>query len=314
MTEIGKYPQPILAIRCLTYNHGKYIRQCLEGFVMQKTTFPFIAIVHDDASTDDTPEIIKEYEKNYPNIVKPIYEVENQYSKRNGSIDKCLEEATPESVKYIAICEGDDYWTDPFKLQKQIDFLENNPEYTMCFHNAIEHYEKNIGGKNIKDKIFSRISDKDYTGTSLLRHWIVPTASIVYRKSILDTDIYKRSTANKNFIYGDILLILSCAERGKVRGISDIMSVYRRHEGGVTIINEHTDITDNLVIHYLDIPYYFGKHYETIVKEKVVFALLREWRLSKIKNKSYLIKSFRYSPLLTIKVIIELLAKKCHTI
>lgn len=305
----------LVAINCLTYNHEPYIRQCLEGFVTQKTKFRFVAIVHDDASTDNTAKIVREYADKYPDIIKPIFETVNQYSKKDGSLDRIIKQAINETnCKYIAVCEGDDYWTDPFKLQKQIDFLENNPEYTMCFHNAIEHYEKNIGGENIKDKIFSRISDKDYTGTSLLRHWIVPTASIVYRKSILDTDIYKRSIANKNFIYGDILLILSCAERGKVRGISDIMSVYRRHEGGVTIINEHTDITDNLVIHYLDIPYYFGKHYETIVKEKVVFALLREWRLSKIKNKSYLIKSFRYSPLLTIKVIIELLAKKCHTI
>lgn len=305
----------LVAINCLTYNHEPYIRQCLEGFVTQKTKFRFVAIVHDDASTDNTAKIVREYADKYPDIIKPIFETVNQYSKKDGSLDRIIKQAINETnCKYIAVCEGDDYWTDPFKLQKQIDFLENNPEYTMCFHNAIEHYEKNIGGENIKDKIFSRISDKDYTGTSLLRHWIVPTASIVYRKSILDTDIYKRSIANKNFIYGDILLILSCAERGKIRGISDIMSVYRRHEGGVTIINEHTDITDNLVKHYLDIPYYFGKYYETVVKEKVVFALLREWRLSKIKNKSYLIKSFRYSPLLTIKVIIELLAKKCHNI
>lgn len=305
----------LVAINCLTYNHESYIRQCLEGFVTQKTKFRFVAIVHDDASTDNTAKIVREYADKYPDIIKPIFETVNQYSKKDGSLDRIIKQAINETnCKYIAVCEGDDYWTDPFKLQKQIDFLENNPEYTMCFHNAIEHYEKNIGGENIKDKIFSRISDKDYTGTSLLRHWIVPTASIVYRKSILDTDIYKRSIANKNFIYGDILLILSCAERGKIRGISDIMSVYRRHEGGVTIINEHTDITDNLVKHYLDIPYYFGKYYETVVKEKVVFALLREWRLSKIKNKSYLIKSFRYSSLLTIKVIIELLAKKCHNI
>lgn len=305
----------LVAINCLTYNHEPYIRQCLEGFVTQKTKFRFVAIVHDDASTDNTAKIVREYADKYPDIIKPIFETVNQYSKKDGSLDRIIKQAINETnCKYIAVCEGDDYWTDPFKLQKQIDFLENNPEYTMCFHNAIEHYEKNIGGENIKDKIFSRISDKDYTGTSLLRHWIVPTASIVYRKSILDTDIYKRSIANKNFIYGDILLILSCAERGKIRGISDIMSVYRRHEGGVTIINEHTDITDNLVKHYLDIPYYFGKYYETVVKEKVVFALLREWRLSKIKNKSYLIKSFRYSLLLTIKVIIELLAKKCHNI
>ena len=111
--------RPLVSIHCLTFNQAPYIRQCLDGFVMQKTNFPFEAIVHDDASTDGTAEIIQEYAEKYPNIIKPILEKENQYTKIGFSgIEKLM--AEKEQGKYIAICEGDDYWTDPQKLQNQI--------------------------------------------------------------------------------------------------------------------------------------------------------------------------------------------------
>ena len=133
--------QIVVSIQCLTYNHALYIRQCLDGFVMQKTNFRFEAIVHDDASTDGTQDIIREYEKKYPDIIKPIYQKENQYSKgipgfiTNLVSSKC-------KGKYIAICEGDDYWIDPNKLQMQVDFLESHPEYSMCFHDVDIKAEK----------------------------------------------------------------------------------------------------------------------------------------------------------------------------
>ena len=116
----------IVTICCTVYNHEPYIRKCLEGFVMQKTNFRFEAIVHDDASTDNSVEIIKEFEEKYPDIIKPIYEVENQYSKHGGSLWRILNEHT--RGKYVAFCEGDDYWTDPLKLQKQVCFFKNHPE------------------------------------------------------------------------------------------------------------------------------------------------------------------------------------------
>lgn len=125
----------MVTIRCLAYNHEPYIRQCLEGFVMQKTNFRFEAIVHDDASTDGTAAIIKEYAEKYPDIIKPIFETENQYSKHDGSIRRIMNEHT--NGKYIALCEGDDYWTDPLKLQKQVNFLESHLEYTMSHTNNI---------------------------------------------------------------------------------------------------------------------------------------------------------------------------------
>lgn len=122
---------PLVSVRCITYNHEPYIAQAIDGFLMQKTDFPFEVIIHDDASTDKTADIIREYERKYPLIIKPIYQTENQYSKRNGSIAKAIDPKL--KGKYIAFCEGDDYWIDPNKLQMQVDFLEKKLEHRMCY-------------------------------------------------------------------------------------------------------------------------------------------------------------------------------------
>lgn len=124
--------KPLVIIRSLVYNHEPYLRDCLEGFVMQQTTFPFVAVVHDDCSTDNSAAIIREYAEKYPHIIKPVYETENQYSKHDGSLRRVMNEACGKyGAKYYALCEGDDYWTDPHKLQKQVDFLERNPDYIL---------------------------------------------------------------------------------------------------------------------------------------------------------------------------------------
>ena len=123
---------PLVSISCITYNQEKYIRDAIDGFLMQKTTFPVEILIHDDASTDKTANIVREYEAKYPNLIKPIYQTENQYSKRNGIIGRIQRGRA--RGKYYAMCEGDDYWTDPFKLQKQVDFMEENPQYPFCCH------------------------------------------------------------------------------------------------------------------------------------------------------------------------------------
>ena len=129
--------QPLMvSIQCITYNQERYIRDCLEGFVMQQTNFRFEAIVHDDASTDGTAAIVREYAEKYPEIIKPILETENQYSKGDGSLRRIMDGSS--KGKYIAFCEGDDYWIDPLKLQKQVDFLESHPEYSMCWTDACQ--------------------------------------------------------------------------------------------------------------------------------------------------------------------------------
>src|SRR5450759_4645946 len=122
---------PLVSVACLAYNHERYIRDAIEGFLKQRTTFPIEIIIHDDASTDCTSKIIGEYEAKYPNLIKTISQIENQYSIGNNPGIIMLEKA---NGKYIALCEGDDYWTDPCKLQKQVDFLEANEDFVLCFH------------------------------------------------------------------------------------------------------------------------------------------------------------------------------------
>ena len=126
---------PLVSIDCITYNHKQYIRDAIEGFLMQITNFPVEILIHDDASTDGTVEIIREYEKQYPWLIKPVYQTENQYSKHNSFISISKIQYGRALGKYIAFCEGDDYWTDHYKLQKQVDFLESNVWVDNCLIN-----------------------------------------------------------------------------------------------------------------------------------------------------------------------------------
>lgn len=217
---------PLVSISCLVFNHAPYLRQCLDGFVMQKTDFPFEVLIHEDASTDGSAEIVREYEQKYPDIIKPVYESENQWVKgRRGSATFNFPRA---KGKYIALCEGDDYWTDPLKLQKQIDFLEANPDYSMCFHNAENLFED--GSINP----FSFVENKDYDSNYIFSCWFIPTASTVFRTSVVSSDFYIDKVLGAKLMFGDTPMFLTCAKFGKVRGMTDFMSVYRRHEGSLS--------------------------------------------------------------------------------
>lgn len=218
----------VVVIRCITYNHIDYIQQCLEGFVMQQTTFPFVAIVHDDASTDGTAKIVSEYAEKYPDIIIPIIESENQWSKHDGSLKRIMDCACEESgAKYIAECEGDDYWTDPLKLQKQVDFLESHPDYSLCFHRAEVQNETNINVSLHSDCVTNR----EYFANDFLSDWIVPTASIIYRKDIVERVVVKHQDW---LTRGDMNLVLKCLMAGRAWGMSDAMCVYRMQMGGAS--------------------------------------------------------------------------------
>lgn len=221
--------RPLVSICCETYNHAKYVRDAIEGFLIQKTDFAFEILIHDDASTDGTQDIIKEYCAKFPDLFRPIFQNENQH----GRGIKIWGEIQFPRVrgKYIALCEGDDYWTDPLKLQRQVDFLESHPDYTLCFHNAMVHHENG----DTADHKFAQLETREYNVRENIDNWIVPTASILYRKTVLETDVYRNYLNNRNkFVVGDQPLILSCAAAGKLYGFSDVMSVYRLQQGGWT--------------------------------------------------------------------------------
>ena len=126
--------RPTVSICCITYNHAPYIRSALDGFLMQETDFAYEILIHDDASTDGTADIIREYTARYPDIIKPILREENQYSKGISNIS--IFNFPRARGEFIAMCEGDDYWTDPHKLRKQVDFLRAHPDCSLCFHSS----------------------------------------------------------------------------------------------------------------------------------------------------------------------------------
>lgn len=228
MNEIlAKDTRPLMvSIKCLAYNHESFIRQCLEGFVMQKTNFRFEAIVHDDASTDGTAAIIREYAEKYPGIIKPIYETENQYSKHDGSLRRIMNAHI--HGKYVALCEGDDYWTDPLKLQKQVDFLESHPDYTMCSHKwdiYIENekrFERDIPEDVPKDGRTYSLGDLVHGA------WYFQPLTVIYRYSALDLARYELYKPSKDITQFYLLL-----SKGKGYCLTDTMAVYRIHSGGV---------------------------------------------------------------------------------
>lgn len=213
-----------VSIRCFTYNHERFIRQCLEGVVMQKTDFRFEAIVHDDASTDNTAAVIREYAEKYPDIIKPIYETENQYSKHDGSLTRIMNAHT--RGKYIAMCEGDDYWTDPYKLQKQVDFLESHPDYVMCSSRFDKYWQESGLLEEDPDKKFK---GADYDLQNLIGgKWLTQTLTVMYRRSALDLKRYEQ--------YGmslDMILFYELLKHGKGYCFPEVMGVYRYHDGGV---------------------------------------------------------------------------------
>ena len=220
--------QYTVAVWCITYNQKSFIKDALDGFIMQKTNFPFVVIVHDDKSTDGTTDIILDYAQKYPDIIIPVIETENQWSK--GGLKHIINIMNNRFRigKYIAFCEGDDYWTSPDKLQTQIDFLESHPDYSMCFHSAVKKYEcDTIAWINCEN-----IEDKDYDATDIFINWTVPTASVVCRKEAMD--FYANIKGAERIQNYDIFIILSCAMTGKIRGISRQMSVYRIQGEGLT--------------------------------------------------------------------------------
>lgn len=227
---------PLVSVRCFTYNHELYIAQALDGFLMQKTDFPFEIIVHDDASTDKTADIIKEYELKFPKIVKPIYEVENQYSKHDGSLSRIMNSAC--KGKYVACCEGDDYWIDETKLQLQFDELEKHPDCSICFCKVQQIDKNNIPLKKTiplqNEKVNKIITLKDFSYVQFyLGHWLFQTSSFFVRNDLLQIYILEKpATCFSLFPYGDMPIQLFMLLKGNGVYIDKIMSCYRVLSGG----------------------------------------------------------------------------------
>lgn len=217
--------KPLVSIWCVTYNHAPYIRDAIEGFLMQKTTFPFEIVIHDDASTDGTTEILKEYEEKYPHLFNILYEEENTYNRKDRAQMYYGIKKRELRGKYVALCEGDDYWTNPNKLQMQIDYMEAHDDCMMTTHNAQKiHFAENRVKLMKPYEETGRLTDEQVIRQS---YGMTPTASFVVRKeAFLMKDFFLECGI------GDWTLQLNCISMGYIYHFADVMSVYRYlHEG-----------------------------------------------------------------------------------
>lgn len=206
----------MVTVKCLVFNHERYLRECLDGIVMQKTNFRFEVVVHDDASTDSSVEIIREYAEKYPEIIKPIIETENLYSKKDGSLTKAVNAAC--FGKYVSSCEGDDYWIDPLKLQKQYDWMEKHEDYSYCWTNARTRIEDSL---NAPYDRYKGTCDSSIQDVILEGGLFVPTCTIFMRRDVIESRPRIKSSTS------DYSIQIWGAHCGKVRYMEDITGVYR---------------------------------------------------------------------------------------
>jgi len=253
----------LVSINCLAYNHEKTIKQTLEGFLMQKTSFQFEAIIHDDASTDNTKAIIQEYAEKYPNIIKPIFEKENQYSKHDGSLQKIMHNAC--RGKYIAYCEGDDYWIDPYKLQKQIDYLENHYDvlYSCCrfyikdeFNNTFKPAPNKYFDNPLHEKEKEFLFNQDYP---FLEQWITLTLTQVIRRDAIDMKFRQQFKYSR-----DVHLIFNVLSKSK--------GVCHNFLGGVSRVSQASTfgkhpLSKKLMISYNIYDELYNKTHSPLIKK-----------------------------------------------
>lgn len=230
-------PEPLVTVRTSTYQHGNFIKECIEGIINQKTNFQFEFIIGEDFSTDGTREIVFEYAKKYPNVIRVITADYNVGSKANGR--RCI---AASRGKYMAICEGDDYWTDPYKLQKQVDFLEANPEYVLTH---TDYTNKNQETGEITEAIHESkgdIPNEEESCAPLIisDRYHVATCTAVFRmKESLYIDKKYADDFDERYVMGDYQRWFHLARLGKLKYLPEVTATYRRNAGSATAFFEN---------------------------------------------------------------------------
>lgn len=268
-----------VSIVCNTYNHEKYIADALESFLMQKTDFNFEILIHDDASTDDTAKIIKEYEKKFPDIIKPIYQNENQYSKKIPGLITNIQYRRAEG-KYIALCEGDDFWSSPYKLQAQYDALENNKNCVMCVV-AVEETDE---AGNVNGNVYPNSPiEAGVISPQKMMELMTGKESYPFQTSgyFFRTDVVKKYCEDlpdfrKKANVGDVPLMMYFLTQGSIFYINKIMSCYRRNPKSWSykniktdnILNKSKNIENNIEF-YSEFDKYCGYKYHEYIKKYI---------------------------------------------
>lgn len=206
-----------------TYNQEKYIGQAIEGMIMQKTKFPFKILISNDSSTDNTKKILEDYKQKYPDKIEVI-----NHEKNLGAMQNFVDTLSRvKDSEYVALCDGDDFWTDENKLQKQVDFLDENKDFNICFHKSRLFYQN--GEK--EDEIIPHDIESETTIEDLVKQNYIVANSVVYRWKFNDRDL--KNFFPENIVPGDYYIHLLHAQDGKIKMIDEVMSAYRRHDSGV---------------------------------------------------------------------------------
>ena len=277
--------QIMVSVYCLAYNHEEYIRDALEGFVNQKTTFKYEVIVHDDASTDHTAKIIKEYAEKYPDIIKPIFQNENQYSQGIKIVKTYIYPKL--TGKYIAVCEGDDFWCDVNKIQKQVEFLEQHNDYVACVHNT--KVLNCVTGEERYINQSTEDMDLQFKSVVAAGNSQFQLSSLMCRKEYFYVPDELRAKG-----FSDYPLSIYLMLKGKIRYFKETMSVYRWFSKGSWTSRNYLNATKeiqiqrqkNLLDFLYDLKRYVKtrdinkKYYEDIIKvvrtQEVKLLLLEE--------------------------------------
>ncbi len=225
--DLSRLPDtPMVSVCMTTFNHECYIRQALDSILMQKVPFLYEIVIGEDKSTDATRELVIEYQRKHPDKIRLRLARENLYSQGFkpgfGVRAACR-------GKYIALLEGDDYWTDPLKLQKQVEFLESNPEYVMCFHNTKEIDDEGVVLRELK---LTASKQKDWTGEELAMGRLIPTLTICYRNI---PALREPAPEQLEALSGDIFLTVRLGEYGAAKYLGECIApdCYRVHSGGL---------------------------------------------------------------------------------
>lgn len=250
-----------VSVSCLTYNHSLYIEKCLDGFIMQQCDFNFEVLVHDDASTDGTIDIIRKYQVKYPDIIKPLIQTENQYSKKQGSISARFNYPRAKG-KYIALCEGDDYWTDPLKLQKQVDFLEQNEEYGLIYSDINKVDKNNVLIEQNSFTIKPLPICENFEDYLIKAPFLAP-CTWMFRKELI-------KARRKTYVVGDLPLLLDIAAHSKIHQLKETTANYRvlsESASHFTTVKEEYDFMKGIYKVQMD----YAKNYN--VSEHVIEAI-----------------------------------------
>lgn len=219
-----------VSICCITYNQASYIRKCLDGLIMQKTNFKYEIIIHDDCSTDGTTDIVKEYADKYPDLIVPIIQSVNQYQKGNKRILASYVFPIAKG-KYYAICEGDDYWIDPLKIQKQVDFLDLHPDVGMCFTDFDVFFVKS---RKYYHSVLKNYPEKYCSVYETLDKWLLGQYYVGPMTWMVRSKLWK-ACPKINSIDGTFVQFAHFYASSKVFCLKDeTTAVYRCHDGSAT--------------------------------------------------------------------------------